>query len=226
MPRHRHFEAYAIVVVEGSFEQTNYAGRMIARSGDLLVQPTLDCHANVMISPGARVLRLAWPFEQGVGGIHSLRDLDALVRLAERDHAAAAQAALREVSAVGLRRGCIRDWPDLLAADLAGSQSTGIIEWSDARGLARETVSRGFSKAFDVSPAAFRTELRARQAWLRSVTTRERLADIALDTGFADQAHMTRSVRAMTGAPPRAWRLAIHAEIVSQGGSDIAREPA
>ena len=35
------------------------------------------------------------------------------------------------------------------------------------------------------------------------------LAEIAAETGFADQPHMTRAITALTGAPPRAWRGAL-----------------
>jgi AraC-like DNA-binding protein len=72
--------------------------------------------------------------------------------------------------------------------------------------MARETVARGFSAAFGVSARQFRTEMKARDAWLRVVRTRDRLADIAASAGFADQAHMTRRIRALTGASPAAWR--------------------
>ena len=213
MPRHRHFDAYAIVVVAGRFEQVNYAGRLIARTGDILVQPTLDCHANYMVSAGAEILRLHWPFESGAGGVHALRDADAIIRIAERDPHAASLEAFGEVSECGLRRGELRDWPDLLAADLAGGQLNGLIDWAHSHGLARETVSRGFTKAYEVSPAAFRLEVRARRAWVLAVTTRDRLADIAAETGFADQAHMTRSIKSLTGASPKAWRRKLHAEL-------------
>jgi AraC-like DNA-binding protein len=36
------------------------------------------------------------------------------------------------------------------------------------------------------------------------------LADLAVRVGFADQAHMTRAVRAETGATPAALRRALH----------------
>jgi AraC-like DNA-binding protein len=32
------------------------------------------------------------------------------------------------------------------------------------------------------------------------------MIDIAYDLGFADPAHLTRAVRAFTGAPPTFWR--------------------
>ena len=44
------------------------------------------------------------------------------------------------------------------------------------------------------------------EAWLAIARTHTPLAAIAADTGFADQAHMTRSVKDVTGASPGAWR--------------------
>jgi AraC family transcriptional regulator len=48
--------------------------------------------------------------------------------------------------------------------------------------------------------------LRARTAWFRITAGRDRLCSIAAETGFADQAHMTRWVQRITGAPPAVWR--------------------
>src|SRR3954470_24038380 len=79
-PRHRHREAYALIAVGGWFDQAGYAGRVRARAGQLIVQPTLDCHANAIGPGGAEILRLPWPREEGYGGLYDLDDLDALVR--------------------------------------------------------------------------------------------------------------------------------------------------
>ena len=40
----------------------------------------------------------------------------------------------------------------------------------------------------------------------RIVSTDDRLSLIALETGFADQSHMTRAVGWLTGKSPSAWR--------------------
>jgi AraC-like DNA-binding protein len=96
--------------------------------------------------------------------------------------------------------------PDRLAAEIVDGRVASLARWAALLGLARETVSRAFSAAFGVSARQFRAELRARAAWLRIVRTRERLAEIAAASGFADQAHMTRSIRQLTGASPAAWR--------------------
>jgi AraC-like DNA-binding protein len=203
-PRHRHRDAYAIVVVRGAFTQTCYAGRLRARAGDLVIQPTLDTHANVTPCAGVTILRLPWS-DVDRGGAIELVDPDAVVRAAERDVREAAAIAHDQARARAPRR-CLHDLPDLLASDLADGCVTSLSAWAASAGVARETCARAFTSAFGVSARAFRCELRARAAWLSIVRTDETLAAIAQATGFADQAHMTRHVRALTGRPPAAWR--------------------
>jgi transcriptional regulator GlxA family with amidase domain len=61
-------------------------------------------------------------------------------------------------------------------------------------------------QVFGVSPEAFRARIRAQRA-LRSIqTTDAALSGIAAETGFADQAHMTRCLKQLTGMTPHAWR--------------------
>jgi hypothetical protein len=45
----------------------------------------------------------------------------------------------------------------------------------------------------------------ARAAWLQITGSSDPLSRIAANLGFADQAHMTRAVKALTGAPPTRW---------------------
>jgi transcriptional regulator GlxA family with amidase domain len=94
----------------------------------------------------------------------------------------------------------------MLLADLTANGSTEIGVWAEINGLARETVSRGFAAAYGIAPSVLRAELRARSALLRITRGSEGLCRIAADTGFADQAHMTRWIHRLTGAPPAAWR--------------------
>jgi AraC-like DNA-binding protein len=206
MPRHRHLDAYCLVVVGGAIEQISYSGRFVVRAGEMLVQPTLDCHANTMISNGAEVLRLYWPREASLGGLCRLDDLDAMVRVAERDATLAAHMARDCVARCGMSAGALRDWPDALAADLAHGRAPRIAHWAYAHGLSREAVARGFARAYGAGPARIRSELRAREAWLRATGSKAPLSTIAADLGFSDQAHMTRSVVALTGAAPSFWR--------------------
>jgi AraC-like DNA-binding protein len=207
LPRHRHLRGYATVVLAGRFEESGYLGRLCASAGDVLIHPALDCHANEMVSAGVKLIRLHWSDAHSPGGLYRVEQVDALARAAEKDPRAAADL-LREVlkkpqpPAPGRRN----DWPDNLAAALAQGPSIRIGAWAAANGLTRETVSRGFGSAYGVTPKAFRAELRTRAAWVRITQGADCLSTIAAETGFADQAHMTRWILALTGTSPAVWR--------------------
>jgi len=204
--RHRHERAYAIFTLAGSMHQVSYAGRIVTKPGQLLVQPTLDCHANKAGPLGVRILRLPWPRECGLGGLFELLEADRIIRLADKDPVAAASWACELVRGTEPAKPQFDDWEDLLAAELAAGKVPRLQQWAAARGLTAETVSRGFARRYHCSPARFRCELRARNAWLRLTGSGLPLAEVAAEAGFADQAHMTRSVARLTGMPPGYWR--------------------
>ncbi len=176
----------------------------------MLVHPELDCHANRKVFAGLRLVRLDWSQRRPAGGFYRLRnELDDLARTAERnpeDASELLQEALRKNRATPL--GVQDDWPDLLAEALAEDSSLVIGEWAQSNHLTQQTVSRGFAAAYGVAPEVFRAESRARAAWLRVTHGCDCLCRIAAESGFSDQAHMTRWIRRITGAPPGAWRRA------------------
>jgi AraC-like DNA-binding protein len=207
LPRHRHLRAYATVVLAGTFEESGYIGRIRATEGDVLIHPALDCHANVMVSAGVKLIRLDWPDPSGIGGLCHLDEVGELARTAEKDVTEATlllESLLQRKSLPSPGRK--NDWPDLLLMDLAENAVTEIGAWAEVNGLARETVSRGFAAAYGTAPSVLRAELRARTAWLRITRGVDCLCKIAADTGFADQAHMTRWIRRITGVTPAGWR--------------------
>jgi AraC-like DNA-binding protein len=207
LPQHRHLRAYATVVLAGTFEEAGYNGRIHATAGDVLIHAALDCHGNRRVSAGLTLIRLDWPDATSIGGLYRLDNADEIARLAEKD----VIEATRLLQSV-LRARCKpspgkrNDWPDLLLEDLTRYPATEIGSWAELNGLARETVSRGFMAAYGTAPSVLRAELRARSAWFRIIRGSDCLCRIATETGFADQAHMTRWVRRITGVPPSAWR--------------------
>jgi AraC-like DNA-binding protein len=129
--------------------------------------------------------------------------VDAIARLSERDALAVAELVGEQLVERVMPE---EDWPDLLAKAMLADPNLRLDRWADAHGLSAETLSRGFGRVFATTPAAFRAEARARKAFVRIMETMAPLAEIAAETGFADQAHMTRAIKALTGVPPRLWR--------------------
>jgi AraC-like DNA-binding protein len=207
LPRHRHLRSYVTVALAGEFFETGYVGRICATPGDVIIHPALDCHSNRMITDGIKIIRLHWHRSYGAPGLHRIESVDAIAKAAETDieHATSL---LREAIRTRPCRTPNRrnDWPDLLAAELTHNPSLRISKWSTINGLAPETVSRGFALAYGVAPKVFRAELRTRAAWLQITRSSAPLSAIAAETGFSDQAHMTRWVHALTGATPTFWR--------------------
>ena len=74
-----------------------------------------------------------------------------------------------------------------------------------ARTLLREGLARQFRAAVGTSPYRYSLmrRLDCARAQLRS---RRSLADVALATGFADQAHLTRKFKAAFGITPARYR--------------------
>ncbi|MGH7081859.1 MAG: helix-turn-helix domain-containing protein [Acetobacteraceae bacterium] len=169
----------------------------------MLLHDAFDAHLNRFQSGGARIFSLAmeaWPW--GISIAH-VADADDIVRVAERDPTEANLLLLAELRSKQITH---YDWPDVLADDLISDPGWRLDQWARERSLAPSTVSRGFRKVFGTTPAAFRLGSRARSA-LRMITGSDLpFATVAGATGFADQAHMSRAVRALTGATPGAWR--------------------
>ena len=94
----------------------------------------------------------------------------------------------------------------LLAAALLADPDLGISGWADRMGLAAASVSRGFARAYGVSPKRFRLESRVRHAMRHLSRWQDSLASLAAEHGFADQAHMSRAIVALTGQPPARLR--------------------
>ena len=202
LPRHRHAEPYVAVVLRGGYQEAGDEGRFAAQPGTVIVHGCWAAHLDRFGACGAEVLNL--PTVAGLApGVGTIDDPEAVARMAERDPLAAA-AHLRD----GLSRHTVgpADWPDLLAEALRTDPDLALAAWARRMKLEPASVSRGFARAYGVSPKRFRLEARTRRAIAALADWHGSLADLAADQGFADQAHLTRSVGAMTGVPPAVLR--------------------
>lgn len=203
MPRHRHIEGYAALVLAGGYIEAGDRGRLRVAAGQVVIHGAYEAHQDHFARAGAVVLNLPL-----IGSLDALTgvvaDADAIVRAAERDildAAALLKETIRPVNTL------LTDWPDRLAAALASPREFNIEDWADEMGLAPPSISRGFRLAYGVSPKRFRLEQRTLRALRKLQTWPGTLAGLAADVGFSDQAHLTRAVLAMTGAAPHRLRL-------------------
>jgi AraC-like DNA-binding protein len=199
--RHRHERGYVAVVLGGSYVEAGDEGRRRLGPGDALVHRDFDGHLDFIGRDGAEVLNLPLPADRSLPIGVRVADPDAVARMAEADPAAASAMLDTAEEFPPLQD----DWPDLLAIALRATDLR-IAEWAAATGLAPATVSRGFRAVFGLSPARYRAEMRARRAFAALTAGKLPLAELALASGFADQAHLSRAITDLTGAPPSAWR--------------------
>jgi AraC-like DNA-binding protein len=202
LPRHRHAAGYVTLVLRGRYVEAGDSGRYAACAGDVLIHAPFEAHRDTFTHSPAEVINL--PLVEGLCGrrFGFVADPDRIARTAETDLVAAArQVALDLEDQPGEQ-----DWPDLLSSALAAARPVRVGAWAREHSLHGSTVSRGFQQVFGTTPCRYRAEARARRALTAIAQSALPLAQLAADLGFADQAHMTRAVAAMTGCPPARWR--------------------
>ena len=200
--RHHHLGAYAALLVSGSCHEAGDRGRFTAVPGDVLVHRAFDGHGDHVGRSGAAFINIPLdrPLPYAFGRV---TDLDALVRAFEHSFAEGCEQFYGLFEPAGSHNG---DWPDLLAQELASESVSSLADWSDHHGLHATSVSRGFRLAYRVSPKRFRLEQLAARAARRIRETGEGLGHIAAACGFADQAHMTRTIGRLFNVSPLGLR--------------------
>ncbi|MCA2012089.1 AraC family transcriptional regulator [Cereibacter sphaeroides] len=81
-----------------------------------------------------------------------------------------------------------------------------IAELAEAAGLSESWFARAFRAALGETPARIIARKRIDRAKVMLRDTEDPLVEIAVATGFSDQAHFTRVFRSQTGTTPAAWR--------------------
>ncbi|HZT04482.1 MAG TPA: AraC family transcriptional regulator [Steroidobacteraceae bacterium] len=204
LPRHVHEEAFATIVLTGGYVEAGDTGRHRAEPGDALIHAPYEFHLDRFERRSTELLVVpvkAGRFSCAAGRVP---DLDAIVRILEGDPAAAEDAIGERLEP---KPAALPDWPDILAHDLSNDPALSLAEWADNHRLAAGSVSRGFGQVYGVTPAAYRLLQRTHRAIRAILGSEAPLAALAQNCGFADQAHMVRSVRHATGLTPRALRL-------------------
>jgi AraC-like DNA-binding protein len=96
-------------------------------------------------------------------------------------------------------------------------------EVADIVALSKSHFSRAFKQSLGSSPMTYVATRRVERAKLMMTSSRERLSDIALACGFADQSHLNRYFRRVVGISPGSWRRSVAVpdpRALPGGGSD------
>lgn len=139
--------------------------------------------------------------------------------LAERAHVIAGTV-LSELAPAGVaagfpgRRRASRVAQDVREA-VATDPSADLGELARLTGLSTYHVSRVFRQQSGLTVSGFRARLKVRHALDRLANGEHDLAALAVDCGFADQAHLTRTVRRETGWTPGQLRRVLTGQLRS-----------
>ncbi len=198
---HRHGEAQVSCLLAGDYAEDSPAGPREAFGAVVSVKPAGFEHENRFGGDGALILSTALP--------------DGPFVEAYRIGRAGAARGLLAAGPAGLARLCAglldagtdarpAPWVPEARLRLAAGEASARV----ARDLGLHPVRFAalFRAACQEPPSAWRQGRRLSRAVAGVVAGRRRLADLAAEAGFADQAHMTRVMTAATGFSPGALR--------------------
>ena len=143
--------------------------------------------------------------------VHALAD-----ELSRAPSPDAARAALEQWARARLARDPHRDVRALAAANaLVSGRVRNVRELGDAFGWSARRVHRELTATCGYGPKTLQRIVRMQRVVRRARTAPRTLSALALDAGYADQAHMTRDFRDLTGFTPRA--------LLARSSADVGR---
>ena len=155
------------------------------------------CHVNTLLDAAIRQL--------------GDKDPAAQCTLLEATQFLQKQIDVQSARAVPVARGCLLAWQARRVREYIDAHITDRLFVAELATLVRQSEAhfiRGFKRTFGEPPHAFVIRRRLEFAVDYMVQTEASLVTIALQCGFADQAHFCRAFRQATGLSPALWRRA------------------
>lgn len=227
LPRHAHQRANVTFFLSGAMVESAGAAREVARAGSWVTKPADVEHANRVGRHGARVLEVV--FEDGTaipglgyawrhGGPEAVTFLRIYreLRLGDANAALIISGLLHELLAGGDEAtGTGPAWVGEVRDRLhdAGARTPSLRELARAFDVHPTYLARAFRRRYGCSIGDYARRLRVERAARRLARrSPQGLSGIALDEGFADQSHLTRTFRAHTGMTPGTYREFIRSD--------------
>ena len=229
--RHHHARAYFSLIRRGTYEETFGRRMRVCRPGLLVFHPPGESHAqrlrtrsvralNVELGPDwlARMHELGAPIDQPMETadpevvslaarlLPSIASRGTLQVLQVESLIADVLGRLGGTCAPPTRHGpaWLRDVRDLVDANPA--QPPRLAALAALAGVHPVYLAQAFRRSFGCSLGEYARRRRLDEARERLAEGLAPLAEIALDTGFADQSHFTRAFKRFTGVTPRQYR--------------------
>jgi AraC family transcriptional regulator len=216
--RHSHVRDSLTLVLRGTLREESDLGCQQAGALSLVAKPAAFEHENAFGREGAVTLQAILPRDAELGGRASwahdgpgCRDMLRLLASLDRGESNVDALVRDAVAALSSVEGGAT-WLDEARFAL-DREATPIAILARRVGVHPVHLARRFRARYGVSPAEYRTRMRARRAARSLLDSENALADIALEAGFSDQPHMSRGVRSFTGMTPRALRGFIRTRI-------------
>jgi AraC family transcriptional regulator len=218
LPRHRHPRGCIAVVVEGAVDKAFARVSGTAAQGAVITMPPEEPHVDVFGRAGARIVVVESQAEEDVGldrdwtclliATKIARELeapDSFTPLAIEGLALELAAAARRLAGPGAPH-WLRSARELALA--RALEPVSVVEIAAELDVDPRLLARGFHEHFGASIGDYVRNARLDWAAARLVQTDAPLATLALEAGFADQSHFTRSFKRRTGLPPGKYRRA------------------
>jgi AraC-like DNA-binding protein len=182
---------YKILYIDPSLVQQALGGKALPFVSDPIVEPRVFRDA---LPPAL------WRLDEPIDDVAQIEIVAAVADLLDR------AAGTHPKKQNPLRLASLSRVRDLIAADPTTRHSIATLE--TVSGLDRWTLARQFRAAFGTCPSHFRT-MRQLDAARRMIRSGLPLAEVAVDSGFADQAHMSRLFKRAYGLTPARWAAAL-----------------
>lgn len=229
LPPHSHQTASVYFLTSGSVSEQVGAASAGRRAGDLVFTPAGEAHSVLFEAGGGRclVIELEMPLDGRVLDgrklptypVHHRGSAQMAGRRLYAEFRLGRAPLILESIAYELLADLLRQ-PDVTARvelhvdrarDFLVSHSSGSISLADvakAVDLHPIYLARAFRQKYGCSVGEYLLRCRIEHACRRLASSNCRLVDIALDNGFCDQAHFTRTFRRFLGLTPTEYRSA------------------
>lgn len=225
LPAHAHERAYVAFVLQGCFQELCGRESIECTAGTVLLHPAEEIHADAFTSRGGRVFSVELDLAEGgeLGRVYPGRQvirggpvfrlgLGLCLRLAGGD--GLADLHVEEFAhSLGAELCHLRRLPDRMARSAWMGRAKDFLHAHFAEPLSLAAIARNagvhpvhlarqFRRTHGCTVGDFIRSLRVQRALELLLDSEQPISRIAADCGFADQSHLTRRLKSLTGASP------------------------